>query len=258
MVYDNQNKIKQIIRKHNKATRSMVLGLIRFLRGEFNNSNIKGIDVLSNVSAANSFIPAFVSFGDGGIKQVGMPTTETSTGTIDTIEEALATVTTNKSTFNTVDLQHELVGNIGNIEGANPLYNARCTISRTSYNNGSTDSLILQITALLPKGYYTTNFYQKYSINRHYGTENEIPILLSELGLWASDYNGSDSGVVTGKGNLLARVTFVDSDSTVEDNVATVIKQTSEDVILVNWTIDIASVDDIYSENYMTNVSWEN
>ena len=35
-VYDQRHRIKQVVTQHNKASRNLVLGLIKFLRGEFN------------------------------------------------------------------------------------------------------------------------------------------------------------------------------------------------------------------------------
>ena len=243
-VFDANHCIKQVIHKHNKANKNLVLGIIKFLRGEFTPSNLNDFSTLShNEKEAKQFVPAYISFGDGGLQQIG--TTDSTTGQIVTdLTGVLANITTLPlSKFNTKQLTRELVGNsIGNSNISNKPAVGRCSISRTSYNTGSTDSITLKLSTIVTKGYYSKNFYLDY---KDYRDQLDEYIYLSELGLWATDFNGDG----TYRGNLLARVTFTDEN--------TIIKQKDDDVILVDWKIEITSLDSNFEDYHITNVEWE-
>ena len=241
-VYDSQHRIKQNIYKHNKANRNLVRGLIKFLRGEFNTTNASNDLIEHNQESAKAYIPTFISFGDANVKQLGTPTT--GDNVVTTEEEALSEVKNiTKSKFSTIQLNRELVGNsIGNPDSTtNPMPRAhRCSISRTSYSDDITDSITLRLTSVIETGYYSKHFYQDTTYKKARGTS--LPLYLSELGLWASDFDGSSDGY---KGNLLARVTF---DYDIEQNIDTIVRQTDSDVIKVEWKIEITSLNENFVE----------
>ena len=242
--YDTNHKIQQVVTKHNKASKNLVLGIIKFLRGEFTPSNNSQSELTHKPNEAKSFVPAFVSFGDGGITQYGTPIT--GGGYVQDFDKVIQNMSNpsllTPSKFNMAKLNHELVGaTIGNDTFTNKPAVGRCKISKTSYNSGSNDSITLKLTALIPPGYYPKNFYLD--------TEKERdgkPICLSELGLWSCDFSGSSDNMY--KGNLLARVVF---------DAENLVKQTASDMILVDWKIEITSLNDYPGELYQTNVDWD-
>jgi hypothetical protein len=237
-VFDSNKNLKQIIKKHNKANRNLVTGLIKFLMGQFTISNVNIKNTTHNETAAKQYIPAFVSFGDGGLVQLGSPLSDG--GYVTSIDQVMNSITKlSVSKFSTTKLDNELVGNIGNTTIGNHPNTGRCALTRMSYNFGTSDTITLKLTSLISKGYYSKNFYTDYSALR-----GANPVYLSELGLWANDFNG----VGDNAGTLLARVTFTDED--------TIIKQSDTDMILVDWKIDITSIDDIFSENNRTSILW--
>lgn len=244
-VYNTKRQIKRIIEKHNKANRNMVLGIIKFLRGELNPSNISSSVLSHNINDAKAFIPAYVSFGDGALYQLGYKISNNEYVTdITGVMQNIGNLTENK--FSTMSLDRELVGNtLGNSTLENKNKVGRCAISKSAYSNDTTDSITLKLSAIIPPGYYTKNFYLDSNYRNARGTNN--PIYLSELGLFSSDYDGSTNAY---SGNLLARVTFNGTD----DNMP--IEQTDEDVLLVEWIIQITSIDDIYSQDNTTNIEW--
>jgi hypothetical protein len=250
-VYDSQHRIKQNIYKHNKANRNLVRGLIKFLRGEFNTTNASNDLIEHNQESAKAYIPTFISFGDANVKQLG--TTITGNNVVTTEEEALSDISNiTKSKFNTIQLGRELVGNsIGNPDNTtNPMPKAhRCSISRSSYTDDITDSITLRLTSIVETGYYSKYFYQETTYKKARGSDK--PIYLSELGLWASDFDGSNDGY---KGNLLAKVTF---DYNQEKEIDTIVRQTNSDIIKVDWKIEITSLDENFIE-YNEADSWYN
>lgn len=68
-VISPQNVIRQTVTKHNKATRAMVAGILRFLRGEFN-TTFKQTDSNKIIyrDEAKNFIPCYINIGTAGIR----------------------------------------------------------------------------------------------------------------------------------------------------------------------------------------------
>lgn len=244
VTYDTNHKIQQVITKHNKASKNLVLGIIKFLRGEFTPSNNSESNLTHKPNEAKSFVPAFVSFGDGGINQYGTPLT--GGGYVQDFDQVIQnmsnTTLLTPSKFNMTKLNHELVGaNIGNAPNINKPPMGRCKITRTSYSNDTDDAITLKLSSLIPVGYYPKNFYLDTASER-----DGKPLYLSELGLWSCDFNGSSDNMY--KGNLLARVVF-DAEHLVE--------QKESDIILVDWKIEITSLNDYPGELYQTDINWE-
>lgn len=80
------NEIRKNIKIHNKASRRMVTGLLRFMAGHFNASNCNDEAQYKN---AKDYIPCYIGFGDGGIvyDASGKPSMEDITDKIPEIEE---------------------------------------------------------------------------------------------------------------------------------------------------------------------------
>lgn len=65
LVETDTNTIKKHVVKHNKATRNMIKGILRFLEGRFNATYENNVPEFPQ--DAKNYIPCYVSFGDGGI-----------------------------------------------------------------------------------------------------------------------------------------------------------------------------------------------
>ena len=61
--------IKKTVRTHNKATRNMVEGIMRFLMGHFNATSLNDKPQYSN-DIEKKYIPKYIGFGNGGIVNV--------------------------------------------------------------------------------------------------------------------------------------------------------------------------------------------
>ena len=75
VVTDKNNIVRRTLEVHNKATRKMVSGLLRFLVGHFTTSfeNDDPTQVVYPNSAKN-YIPCYIAFGHGGIESIDMET----------------------------------------------------------------------------------------------------------------------------------------------------------------------------------------
>jgi hypothetical protein len=71
LIETDTNIIKKHVVKHNKATRNMIKGILRFLQGRFNNTYVTNSTQQDYdpqyFDDAKNYIPCFISFGDGGI-----------------------------------------------------------------------------------------------------------------------------------------------------------------------------------------------
>lgn len=61
----NVGVVKKHVQKHNKATRNMVRGILRFLEGKFTSTYAN--DDPEHTDDAKNYIPCYISFGDGGV-----------------------------------------------------------------------------------------------------------------------------------------------------------------------------------------------
>ncbi len=61
--------IKKTVRVHNKATRNMVEGIMRFLMGHFNTTSLNDKPQYSD-DIEKKYIPRYIGFGNGGIVNV--------------------------------------------------------------------------------------------------------------------------------------------------------------------------------------------
>lgn len=121
-VLDYKHEVKQIVHKHNKANMLLIQGILKFLRGEFNPSNITNSSIYHNVNGAKIYIPSYISFGNGGV------------GSETVVPDYSSTM-----------LQNELVSDIY----------GRLPISKSQIGTGSPgDSGQLQLITYVPQGYY--------------------------------------------------------------------------------------------------------
>ena len=220
-ILDGQHRVKNVIHKHNKTNYTMLTGIMRFLRGEFNPSNTSVETIKHNILGAKSYIPTHISFGDGYVQQCS----DKLNPPISTTKEAAANCTKLVTNFMDTSLQHELVST----------EIPRIPISGSDYgsSSGTKDSFTLTLSTYIDKGLYKTSFYNDPNSD-NYIPERQ-PIILSELGLFSSEYNGNENNYA---GNLLAKVVFTNG----KDDP--VICQNSNDVILVKWEIIVSSLDD--------------
>lgn len=65
VVETETNTIKRHVKKHNKATRNMIEGFLRFLEGRFTSTYAN--DKPEYTDDAKNYIPCYISFGDGGV-----------------------------------------------------------------------------------------------------------------------------------------------------------------------------------------------
>ena len=187
-----------------------------------------------NKSGAKQFIPAFMSFGDSKVHQIG---TQYNNEVIHTKSQALADIeNVDVTDFSTTSLSKELVGKFN--EDLKTIF--RCAIQRTSFGEATSDAITLKLSTLFSTGFYSKNCYRN-----EYRISHNAPIYFTELGLWANDYVPSISEK---QGTLLARVIFDKEDE--------VIEQRDNEVIYVDWEIEIASVDNNFSESNTTNIIW--
>ena len=65
-VYDSKRSIiRQEYETHNKASRNMITGILRFLHGYFTPTVLNNTAL--NADSAKSYIPCFFNVGDGGV-----------------------------------------------------------------------------------------------------------------------------------------------------------------------------------------------
>lgn len=238
-VIDKKGRVAQEVSKHNKATKNMTEGIIRFLRGEFNTTFLREFrDTINtigdNSTMARQFIPTHMGIGNIGIESTGQ-------------------IAENLTSFNTIyepsysdkDLRSEIL----------PYYNQhRVKIQKSTKG----DSALSDTYALTIQGYYQFN--QKSSLdptlvdqhNDQLAPENpfkfcykndrqlEVPqfiepssglkcITVTELGLYSGDVDDSGS-------RLLARLLL---------DPETPILLTSDDTMIINWQIGLYSLNDM-------------
>lgn len=217
-IFDGQHRIKSKIHKHNKANYQLIEGIMKFIRGEFNPSNSSVDELKHNIYGAKPYIPTHISFGDGYVKQYN----DNSSPPIKTIEQVVADCKDLKAGYKDTSLTHELV-NSNEVQ--------RIPISSSSFGSTTKDGFTLTLSTYIDKGLYRYQFYND-SEKEDFIPESK-PIVLSELGLFSSSWDGSINSY---SGNMLAKVVFTDE--------STVIKQDYDDIILVKWEITVSSLDD--------------
>lgn len=220
---------EHIVSIHNIATKSMISGIISFLRGEFNLSNTQISTISVDSARASNFIPTYVGFGNAGRNHF----TDRGIDINDLDNEVLTDEQKNAlidyknlygAYYDNTRLYNELEQKLD--DGTKKLL--RVPINRSSVGQYSTfysDSLLLS--TYVEKGYYVGKVFIPKS-----GTNEEVPgnknadVIITEVGLFSGP-NDDDT--------MLARVCLDPKDWIV---------QTSQDVITINWTITVTAVTD--------------
>lgn len=243
-VIDRKGRIAQELSKHNKATRNMTEGIIRFLRGEFNTTFLREFkDSLNNIGdnsyIARQFIPTHMGIGNIGI-DVNTGKIPEGISKFDIIFEP---------SYSDSDLRSEIL----------PYYNrSRVKIQKSTKGDSSlSDTYSLSI-----QGYYQFNqkinslpttlnsindnlvnndenvFKFIYASSRDYDTPIEVPqftesglkcITITELGLYSGDIGDNGS-------RLLARL-LLDAQSP--------LIVSEDDTVIINWQIGLRSLNDM-------------
>lgn len=247
-VVNSKGRICQHIQQHNKATANMTMGIVKFLRGEFNKTSLNIDNIGYDADSAANYIPSYIGIGNigtsGGIKSVP------------------AYAESDYAQYNDISLRSEIFkfyspNNSDNHE------NHRFKIERSVRADSSlSDTYSLKISSTV-KFNSKFEFYDNISSNRinyidetehadsTYNTTNRI--IITELGLFSGDVGNSNS-------KLLARM-LLDSDTPI------ILDSTS--TMIINWTIGVYSIDDkIQQKSFMdydytereteySNIIWE-
>lgn len=241
-VLSPQNVIRQTIDKHNKATKQLVSGLLRFIRGEFNTTYRRANEnsVVYSEHAKN-YIPCFIGVGTGGIKLVEK---ELDDGTIIEVPDYDPTNRRNPPLtpiyLNGETIDWDSVDNKVNYLDTQ-LYKEVTDKSRypigvlqeeeqDEYNTSAGDIQQIIFAADVSPSYY----------NNIYGGEL-TDIFITEMGLFAS----SDPT----KEDLLARVVFNSKD--------TILYVRPQDTIVIKWTISIVALNDFGAVDEETTITTE-
>lgn len=234
-------KTVRITHAHNKATKSLVKGILRFLSGEFNpttyNPNLANV----NINGASPYIPIKLGFGIEGVSFSDRATDQPKLSGVSSVSP---------TTFNTTSLFVPIDMKVF----PSPF---KFDSTREIPFAGS-DSLGLSLTAYVSPGKLVSkpngDTDRTYYIDQTVGTdegwvyydffENKYAALFTEIGL----YSGNDT--------LLARIALtgevtVDSSTghpTVEDPAGDYnpVIQDDDSSLIIEWKIGLISVDDNY------------
>lgn len=251
-VLNGKGEISQHIKKHNKATVNMTTGIIKFLRGEFSDTNLSVDSIGHDVDSAKNYIPSYIGIGNTG----------TGGGTL--IRPIYNEI--DYAQYSDQSLRQEIFKYYTDAN-SNVRENHRFAIQRsTSGDSPLSDTFSLKLST-------TINFSNKFEFYTNYSDkrisyigeviganaeedENAIKnpkIIITEIGLFSGDVDDLDS-------KLLARMLLDEESPLIIDSTSTVI---------INWVIGIYSIDDMmlrkdftdynYTENerVFTEIIWE-
>lgn len=225
-VTDAQKVIRQQVDVHNKATKKLIDGLLKFIRGEFNQTfrRYKDVDI-AYPGEARKYIPCYINIGTGGIRLIETKPFESSGDNTKYWVPDVDPANPRKPPLNSywneasnyvrfTDVKLELeetkvsryeIGVVGFDETSDAIPAI-----------GDMEQIIFNTE--VPPGWYNSIYISN---------EYPIDIFVTELGLFASN--------VPGTNDLLARVILKD------DSVLYVRPQ---DTIIIKWTISIISLND--------------
>ena len=209
--------IQKVIKKHNKATRQMVTGILRFLTGQFTPSNLNLTPYYTDVE---QYIPCFIGVGDGGVlfDTNGYPAYDEDTR-IPVISSSWNEIVPYSST----NLQRELF--VKTVSGNKVVTGTRSRIRKigtTLTNDPAGDMDTLYLYCEVSPG----------SLNTFY---NNNPVILTEIGLFSSDIPGTK--------DLLAYVklgNYINEETNEEETKALFVRP--EDTVIIKWYITIAAI----------------
>lgn len=218
--------IQKVVKKHNKATRQMITGILRFLTGQFNPTNLNSTPYYTDVE---QYIPCFIGVGDGGVlfDTNGYPAYDE-----DTRIPVISTSWNEIVPYSSTGLQRELF--VKTVSGNTVVTGTRSRIRKvgTTLTNdpaGDMDTLYL---------------YCEISPNSLNTVYNNNPVIITEIGLFASDIPGTK--------DLLAYVklgNYKDEESSEWKTKALFVRP--EDTVIIKWYITIAAIgeDSIFTGN---------
>lgn len=223
-VVDKKRKIvRQVIKKHNKATRQMVTGILRFLMGNFNASTRNNKPYYTDTE---QYIPCYIGVGDGGVvlDEEGYPVYDTETR----IPE-LASDWNEKVPYTSKKLKREFY--VKSQAGATLITGSRSPIRKVGNTTQSTPAGDMD----------TVYFYCEINpgeLNTFYGGR---PVILSELGLFASEIPNTEDLLAYVKLANYQETTSRGSVNEISDKTRTLYVRT-EDTVIVKWYITIAAI----------------
>lgn len=239
---------------HNKATNTMVEGLVRFLQGEFNRSHFNNQEAYVTNNEADKYIPGYIKFGNVGVK---MKDRSTSIPKLKAIEYSQM----KKPTFDDIALQDKIkfdYPGVGNME----LLKLTTSTVTTFDDPNSSMGLLLQL--FIPTG-DMVGFGS--GEDRQYYIDNVVNEIIGEGSSSSDTGNGwvyydfdkgeyatifTEMGLYSGQGALLARVLF-DDPVIIDEATGTVVYenknspnnpiiQTDSSSIVIEWRIGITSI----------------
>lgn len=246
-VMSPQNVITQTVERHNKATKQLVEGLLRFIRGEFNTSykRTKEKDVVYK-SEAKKYIPCYIGVGTGGIRinpTTHLPDYDTETRRTPPMETLVGSniswwdqddnfvrFTDKKLYLEETETSRYEIGVLGEDESSDSLSQV-----------GDIEQIILA-TDIAPGTF------------NHIYTEADTTtadIFITEIGLFASSVPGTE--------DLLARTILknhYNEQGEVSDTQILYVRP--QDTIIIRWTISIIALDDSSFVDDDTDVTIDN
>ena len=242
-----QNVVRQTVDKHNKATRRLVEGILRFVRGEFNTTYRRtDLSEIVYLDQAKNYIPCYINIGTGGIRlnSEGFPDVDPDSPRTPPMEESLLgeqipTWDSDENYVKFTDTQLCLEQLVVSREEIKAI--AQDETSTNLPQVGDIEQIILSTE--VPPGKF----------NQIYNGETG-DIFITELGLYASG--------VPGEKDLLARV-ILKNQYAIDPNTGEV-KPTGktqilyvrpQDTILLKWTISIVALDDTSMVDEQTTIT---
>ena len=210
--------VSKHVEKHNKATRQMVTGILRYLCGHFTDTTKNS---KPQYNTASKYIPCYAGFGDGNIViEDGIPKSSGESRIPEQVDDEWSEYVPYQSKkmereFFTTYKKDEF-GNdyITPFDSRLEIRDIRTTIEESPA--GDMDSIYFYIEA-------DTNY-----LNRYYG---EHAVYVSELGLFAGSTPGDD--------DMLAYVRLANYNNNEDTNVLFV---KPEDTIVIRWIVTIAAI----------------
>lgn len=214
-----QKSIRQSVSKHNKASRRLVSGMLRFIQGHFTTSfRQTDLNSVLYIEDAKNYIPCYVGLGTGGITldSNGFPVAEIEKPREPILSEAWKNPE-HFVNYTDTKLDNEMSRSVSRVEIG--------YIEEGSSENkspaGDTDQFIIRTE--IPPGHY----------NKIYGGVTR-PIFCTEIGLFTNPMPNS--------GDLLAKVIIKEPQN--------VLYIRPQDTVFIDWTISIIALGD--SSEYIT------
>lgn len=250
-----QNVVRQTVDKHNKATRRLVEGILRFVRGEFNTTYRRtDLSEIVYLDQAKNYIPCYINIGTGGIRlnSEGFPDVDQDSPRTPPMEESLLgeqipVWDSDENYVKFTDTQLCLEQLVVSREEIKAI--AQDETSTNIPQVGDIEQIILSTE--VPPGKF----------NQIYNGKTK-DIFITELGLYASG--------VPGEKDLLARVILKnqyerDSDGQIIIDPTTgkakltgktqILYVRPQDTILLKWTISIVALDDTSMVDEQTTIT---